>query len=309
MKPQDSTPPTHVSSQTQESESANESLESLLARLETSAVQKEDTTFNREELKDIITKLEQDIADGNWIKADYAKTDFKMMPVLVEQANRKYPEMKLKYAMTPQDFALSVKEAVENGVEASRYIVNTKERGIHFAVIDQRTIDDKTSLIFFEPTTLNNMNPAMLALRTQMAIESYQLPHCHFSMVEMDIQRSSSECGMFSLALAKKLHIESEKLTRMHKDNINGVLCKKDSALSSDKLDTYLPPSFYKHTQSKRRLKEYMQSNPEAGNEKVNKKGETLPERFDKSLVTTQEKTVSVSQHRKRVTEYKSIMM
>ncbi|EJF97810.1 YopJ family type III secretion system effector serine/threonine acetyltransferase [Bartonella taylorii] len=309
MKPQDSKNPTHSSSQRQERESADESLESSFARLETSATQEEDTAFNHEQLKGIIAKLEQDIADGSWIKADYAKTDLKMMPALVEQANRKYPEMKLKFATTPHDFALSMKEAVESGVEASRYIVNIKERGIHFAVIDQRTIDDKTSLVFFEPTTFNNMNPAMLALRTQMAIGSYQLPECHFSMVEMDIQRSSSECGMFSLALAKKLHIESEKLTKMHKDNIDGVLCKKDTALSSDKLDLYLPPSFYKHTQGRKRLKEYVESNPEAENAKVNKKGETLRERFDKNLVTTEEKTVSVSSHRKRVTEYKSLMI
>ncbi|WP_273760597.1 YopJ family acetyltransferase [Bartonella sp. ML70XJBT.G] len=35
----------------------------------------------------------------------------------------------------------------------------------------------------------------MLGLRTEQAIQDCQLPDCHFSMVEMDIQRSSSECG------------------------------------------------------------------------------------------------------------------
>ncbi|EJF83724.1 YopJ/AvrA family T3SS effector serine/threonine acetyltransferase [Candidatus Bartonella washoeensis] len=310
MKPQDSKSSAQISSQTQESENTNESLENLPASLEQLNITKEkNIPFSHEELKDIITRLEKDIADGSWITSDYANIDFKLMPALVEQANAKYPELCLKFAMTSQDLCLSIKEAIENGVQSSRYIVNMKEKGTHFAVIDHQAIENKVSLIFFEPAKLNSMNPAMLALRTQMAIQS-QLPDCHFSMVEMDIQRSSSECGMFSLALAKKLHLEADKLQKMHKDNINGVLCKPDTALPSHKLDQYLPTSFYKHTQGKRRLEEYIKSNPTAENEKVNKKGETLRERFEKNLVTTQEeKTVSVSTHRKRVREYKSLMM
>ncbi|VFT03927.1 Virulence factor yopJ [Yersinia enterocolitica] len=64
----------------------------------------------------------------------------------------------------------------------------------------------------------------MLAIRAKTAIERYQLPDCHFSMVEMDIQRSSSECGIFSLALAKKLYTERDNLLKIHEDNIKGIL-------------------------------------------------------------------------------------
>ncbi|WP_208433533.1 YopJ/AvrA family T3SS effector serine/threonine acetyltransferase [Bartonella taylorii] len=309
MKPQDSKTPTHSSSQIQESDIANESLESLLARLETSAAQEEDTAFSHKKLKDIIVNLEKDIADGSWISAYYADIDLRMMPNLVKQANHKYPEMNLKLAMNPEDLSLLIKGAIDNGVQSSRYIVNTGTSRIHFAAIDHQTVDNKTSLILLEPTTFNNMSAALLGLRTRQAIEDCQLPHCHFSMAELDIQRSSSECGILSLALAKKLYLESEKLTKMHKDNIDGILCEPDTPLSSKKLDTYLPASFYKHTQGRKRLKEYMELNPETENTKVNKKDETLRERFDKNLVTTEEKTISVSPHRKRVTEYKSLMM
>ncbi len=176
-------------------------------------------------------------------------------------------------------------------------------------MIDHRTIEGKTSLIAFEPATLNSEIPLLLAVRIHLTVQ-HALPEYHFSKVEMDIQRSASECGIISLALAKKLHTTTEKLTRMHKDNIDGVLCKTNTTLSPDKVDPYLPVTFYKHTQSKRHLEKYVQSNPEAEQEKVNKKGETLTERFKKSLVTTEEgKNVSVSPHRKRVTEYKSLMM
>nr|WP_244427526.1 YopJ family acetyltransferase [Bartonella vinsonii] len=147
-------------------------------------------------------------------------------------------------------------------------------------------------------------------MKIQTAVSDAQLPDCHFATVEMDIQRSSSECGIFSLALAKKLHTESGKITRVHEDNVKGILCEPNTPLPSHKLDAYLTASFYKHTQGSRRLEEYVKANPGAEQEKVNKKGETLGERFKKSLVTTEKgKNVSVSPHRKRVTEYKSLTM
>ncbi|WP_208433799.1 YopJ/AvrA family T3SS effector serine/threonine acetyltransferase [Bartonella taylorii] len=311
MKTQDSKNTPHSSLQTQESESTNESLENLPTNLEQLNIEKEkNIPFSHEELKGIIAGLERDIADGNWIRNNhyYASTDLKMMPALIDQANHKYQGLNLKLITTSEDLVSSIKEAMHNGIQSSRYIVNTTDRGIHFAVLDHRTIDGKTSLIFFEPATLNDEIPLLLAVRIQLTIQE-QLPECYLSKGEMDIQRSPSECGIISLALAKKLHIEADKLTRMHRDNIDGVLNKTTLTLPSDKLDPYLPPSFYKHTQGRRRLKEYVESNQEAENTQVNKKGETLRERFDKNLVTTEEKTVSVSLHRKRVTEYKSLMI
>ncbi|WP_375658226.1 YopJ family acetyltransferase, partial [Bartonella sp. CL436QHHD] len=217
MKPQDSPPP--HSSQTPEGASApegahaNASLDTLAAHLERLNIEKiKNTPFNRAELKDIVAGLEQHNADGSWIKNYYDILDLYMMPALVDQANRKYPEMNLKLAMTPDDFALSLKETLEKGIKSSRLIVNAKDRGIHFAVIDHQTIGDKTSLIFLEPTSLRDTLPALLALRTRQSIEHHQLPNIHFAMAEMNIQRSSSECGMFSLSLAKKLYLEAQKL-------------------------------------------------------------------------------------------------
>ncbi|WP_375670630.1 YopJ/AvrA family T3SS effector serine/threonine acetyltransferase [Bartonella sp. CL434QHHD] len=314
MKPQDSPPP--HSSQTPEGASApegahaNASLDTLAAHLERLNIEKiKNTPFNRAELKDIVARLEDDILMGRWFTADYASTDLKLMPALVDQANRKYPEMRLQLVASSHDFALALKETLEKGIKSSRFIIHTKDRGIHFSVIDHQTIDDKTSVIFFEPTTFKNMQSAVLALRAQLAIKAHELSNCSFAMAEMDIQRSSSECGMFSLSLAKKLYLEAQKLERLHKDNIKGVLCEPDTPLPAEKLDPYLPARLYKHVQGRRRLREYLTANPEAAHEKVNKKGETLNERFERSLVATETKTVSVSQHRKRATEYKSLMM
>ncbi|WP_455474929.1 hypothetical protein [Bartonella sp. B30(2025)] len=55
-----------ASSSMQEGDVENESLEGASANLE------EDREFTPEELKDVIAGLESDIADGSWIRADYA---------------------------------------------------------------------------------------------------------------------------------------------------------------------------------------------------------------------------------------------
>ncbi|WP_425338965.1 YopJ family acetyltransferase [Bartonella birtlesii] len=52
--------------------------------------------------------------------------------------------------------------------------------------------------MFFEPTTFNNMKPAMLALKMQKVVSFHQLPHFHFPMAEMDIQHNFSEYGLFN---------------------------------------------------------------------------------------------------------------
>lgn len=89
------------------------------------------------------------------------------------------------------------------GIESARFIVNMGSLDIHISVVDFRVMDGKTSVILFEPAACSAFGPGLLALRTKAVIEREQLSDCYFAMVELDIQRSSSECGIFSLALAK----------------------------------------------------------------------------------------------------------
>ncbi|EHO3528205.1 effector protein YopJ, partial [Salmonella enterica subsp. enterica serovar Enteritidis] len=68
------------------------------------------------------------------------------------------------------------------------------------------------------------------------------------------------------------------------------------------------PVSFYKHTQGVQRLNEYVEANPAAGSSIVNKKNETLYERFDNNAVMLNDKKLSISAHKKRIAEYKSLL-
>ncbi|EAM7070334.1 YopJ family type III secretion system effector serine/threonine acetyltransferase [Salmonella enterica] len=264
--------------------------------------------LNTEALTGIIERLENESINGSWINASYEAIDLEIMPFLVEQANKKYPALNLKFFISPHELVSAIKEARMEGAESARFIVNMGDSGIHFSAVDFRVMAGKTSVILFEPAAYGAIGPALLALRTKAAIEREQLSNCYFAMVELDIQRSSSECGIFSLALAKKLHLESENLADIHADNINERLCGEDYFLSYDKADRYLPVSFYKHTQGIHRLNEYVKANPEAESSIVNKKNETLYKRFDNNTVMLDDRKLSISSHRKRITEYKSLL-
>ncbi|WP_336293957.1 YopJ/AvrA family T3SS effector serine/threonine acetyltransferase [Bartonella sp. CB169] len=305
-------PPSDHSRQMQGSDNTGEAKKAPSAALETESSPKEDILqnlpFSRQKLEKIIESLEDDITRGAWKNRNYVSTDLKLMPALVEQANVKYSGLNLKFVDDPSDFARSVEKNINDGVNVARFLVYTNDKWLHFSVIDQRTIGGKTSVIFFESTTFDNTKSSLLAIRSQLALQNLNLPNCRFSIVEMDIQRSSSECAMFSLALAKKLHTESEKIEIMHQKNIDGVLCEPNFPLPSDKVDMYLPASFYKHTQGRRRMGAYIKSNPDSEKKKINKKGETLTERFTRNLVELDGKSVSVSPHKKRIVEYKNVL-
>ncbi|AZE56934.1 Type III secretion injected virulence protein (YopP,YopJ) [Pseudomonas synxantha] len=270
---------------------------------------KETSSFiSNEKLISIITQLEADIADGSWPRKNYSTMDLKIMPALVMQANSKFPEMNLNFVKSPKDLCIELKNAIEHGVESSRFIINMGEDGIHFSALDYKRINGKTSLILFEPANFRGLGPGLLGVRTKMAIEQYQLPDCHFSMVEMDIQRSSSGCGIFSLALAKKLYIERDSLLKIHEENIQGTLSDGEMPLHHDKTDPYLPVTFYKHTQGKRRLNEYLNANPQGVNTVINKKNETILTRLANNQSVINGKELSVSVHKKRIAEYNALL-
>ncbi|WP_458258920.1 YopJ family acetyltransferase, partial [Yersinia enterocolitica] len=44
---------------------------------------------------------------------------------------------------------------------------------------------------------------------------------------------------------------------------IKGILSDSENPLPHNKLDPYLPVTFYKHTQGKKRLNEYLNTNPQ----------------------------------------------
>ncbi len=255
-----------------------------------------------------ITRLENDIADGSWSKKAYAEMDIEMMPLMVARANKKYPDMHLEFLNNPADIIGLIERNLSQGKGVFRCITNMGTDGIHCAVIDCKIINNKISLILFDSSNKVCSGANLLGIRLTVALKRHLIPDYSFVMFEMDLQRSISECGIFSLALAKKIHCESDEIGKIHQDNCAGKFSEASGFIPYNKVDEYLPPSLLKHVQSITRLNKYMDIHPEHKVSVVNKNGESVTERFFKNLVTVNHKQMSVSLHKKRIYEYSSLL-
>ncbi|QND85693.1 Uncharacterized protein ChrSV_3467 [Chromobacterium vaccinii] len=255
----------------------------------------------QKQLNKFISQVENSLAGEGWLTEKFAALDRKFMPDLVRVANETKPGVNLSYRDSPQYIGSFIKSEMDRGALSGRVILN-RGAGIHFAVLDYKVVDGKPSVLFFEPANLKNLGPMFLLASTEVNLKG--LEGACFSAFEMDIQRSDAECGMFSLSLAKKLHKESVIVDGLHASNIAGQLEPENgSYLSGPEVDKLMPPSFYKHTQGRTRLKQYLNVN-ENGGELVNKKGQTLLERQQQYVEDTSGgRNVIKSMHEKRLIE------
>lgn len=259
-------------------------------------------------LKDVIKRLENDITDGSWSKKTYAEMDITMMPLMVERANKKYPNMNLYFLNDSSNIVDLIERNISQGKCFFRCVTNMGEDGIHCALIDCKIINNEISMILFDSSSKICSGANLLGIRLMLALERHLKHKYFFVMFEMDIQRSISECGIFSLALAKKVHCESDNIRKIHQDNYAGKFSDALGFINYNEVDKYLPPSLLKHVQSITRLNKYMDIHPEYKIDAVNKKGENVIERFFKNLVSVNNKQMSISLHKKRISEYGALL-
>lgn len=263
-----------------------------------------ETLKNKGMLIDLIKQLENDITDGSWSKKTYTDMDIKMMPLMIAGANKKNPNLHLEFLNNPCDIGSVIENMMSQTKHSFRCITNMGEDGIHFAVIEGRIINNKISLILFDSSNRHYKASNLLGIRLTLALENPLLPECFFVMFAMNIQRSTSDCGIFSLALAKKIHHESEIIDNIHQKNIAGEFKDTAGFMFCHEIDKFLPPSLFKHVQSGSRLGEYIDAHPESKSRVINKKGESIFERFCRNLVSVNNKEMSISLHKKRIHEY-----
>ena len=275
-------------------------------------------------LESTIENLKREINSGaHSEKILYSRRDLELMPKMVQVNNEQHPGLNLKFSKDPETLE-EIVDSIKNEKNTSfRIIVNRGPEGnIHFSVIDGRVINGKTSLILFESVKMKNSFASNLALESENTFR-LKIPDAHFCAAEMDIQRSFAECGIFSLYMAKNLHNNFEKLSEMHKDNIDGLLQKKIVQCASIKYlpfehtDTYLPADFYKYTQSESRLKAYKAVNTGQGQialkyffdtakqlKKLNENQETGVWKME----MMENKRVSVEAYEGRIIEYTAVL-
>lgn len=251
-------------------------------------------------------------------KNAYAANDSDYMSYFVDKINNKYSEINLRYLEEPSEIGNEIKKCTEEGITSARFICNLHKNNIHFAVVDYKQLDEKVSVILFEPSRISKQSQAkkvdggtLLAFLIRQSIKDSVESNFNAINVEMNIQKSESECGIFSLAIAKQLYIERDALALLHRDNTsNKFEFEPWEFFPQDKLDQYLPPSFYKHTQGKNRLSRYLRNYSQADNMVVNKKNQTLMTRFENhaALNLKDNKQISYSILEKRISKYKSLI-
>lgn len=222
---------------------------------------------------------------GEQLPADLAApNDKKFMDALIAAANDKKTGLNAKFCYQPVEMAQAIKKMIVNGESSARFVVNMGG-GTHFSAFDFALIDGRPSLIGIEPATLNAMGPRMLVFNTQSALMTH-CPDVECVIIGSDLQRSNGDCGIFSLSIAKKMLKEADFLHRLHERNLADTLPVNNRGyIPAEDADQLLPPLLMKHAHSASRLDRYLAANPEAGELKVNKKGETLKEHQARYMV------------------------
>jgi len=288
----------------------------------------DDITTNR--ISSNIDDLVKNISDQRFSHWYYPRDDLLYMALMVKQANTKYPQLNLYFVDEVGKLGTTIRNIISGGAESARIVVNFAKDGIHFAALDYAVIGNRKSVILFESTSFDprggqkKLVERVRDIIGEMNSGTMAVDRCCFTAAEMSIQKSATECGIFSLAIAKKLYRQSPYLEKMHRANLNGTLLVHTPELDRvyedcstyelgflppQEVDKHLPVSFYKHVQSRRRLEQYLTLNPAVRNEIINKKGETIFERLENNAAEDYSgKNISISIQRKRITEYRNIL-
>lgn len=241
-----------------------------------------------------------------WSGKPLSLYDKHFMPDLIALANKRKPGLNLMYVSSPHDLSDLLKNRLMNDYSSHKYMISTGDDKVHFALLETRYINDTLSMILFEPTSLNHLAPGMLLLRIMGELERHGIHNKNLFTLQMDVQRSDYECGIFCLAFAKKMHKTESDILLLHekvlKDSLKGTNFEESKKIA----DEFLPLYFYKHTQGLGRLGEYLDTNSEPLHKNISKK-DYYENLIKKKYVEVNNKLMSKSIYVKRLDEYKAL--
>lgn len=261
---------------------------------------------SRAALSELIAVVDQSLRDGSWSSANFSRADRALMPELVQMANEKKPGLNLMCLMPLEGLVDLMKNARDSGMNAYRVLINMGADNAHYAVLDCRVLEGRTSVFLLEPADFDCWPAVRLANEVHDILEK-EKADVHLLKMEVDLQKSPSGCGMFCLALAKKLHQQTEHLTLIHQGFLGedyGFGARFPRAES----DVFLPDILFKHMQGRARQGEYFKMNPGAEDIMVNKKDQPLLERLNSSMEAVGGRVMSKSICNKRMYELNALM-
>ncbi len=260
----------------------------------------EESGFSRESLRRYVNELTANLEEKKSAKS-YA-VDRLLMDDLVEFENKINPGINMHHVQDAYEFNSTLKRllgADESSECSLRFMVCAgvapaeveskhgvrffaNERLVHYCAVDVRRSEGKVSVLLLEPVTLDG-DPFLILKRKIMADFSLEFPDSRISFIGVDVQRSDGECHIFCLSFLRKAFSQKIDFDALHGDNISGRL----GLMSDEMMKNIIPIKFMKHAQSSGRIADYLRANEALQGVHVNKKRQTLVERFDEHLLNS----------------------
>ena len=239
-----------------------------------------------EQARNYLTYIDHGLAVGMQIRdTSAAQIDQFFLPMLIDQANMKYPGLNTQFASMPAELALKVKQLIAARTISARFI-SKMSGGLHFAAIDFRLIGGKASVIAVESSGQSKTGPLLLGVQITAALADQQVP-ARFVVLQSCIQKSGGECAMFSLSFAKKMFQEKAHFARLHQMNLDNLIQKEGSTTFATRAESLalMPASLARHAQSSSWMTEYLSHHPHAATATYGKHNETLQGRFERYTI------------------------
>lgn len=153
-------------------------------------------------------------------------------------------ELKLVFAESCSDLNKWVRNMRQG--DHLRFIVrNTDDRTIHFCSVDAYYHGDEATLLFVDSIDSKASR--------QLFLESLAI-RCKKIFISTDSQVSSADCLVFALAQVKNMKKYKNEILSIHKNIKNEIY--SSTVIGIDAIHI-LPPQFFKHTQSQKKLITY----------------------------------------------------
>lgn len=230
-----------------------------------------------EEIRNHKKNIDASIKENQW--SDNAERDFKLMPAFIARANEKDKNLNAYFVRNGiNELTDTLAHLTSKRVRSARFVVNLKDQDehvqYHFAAFDYRaTRGGKASLIGVDSAIGVGPDITMPSLRAnygatimldQLATTlRTRFPETAVIFMETNIQKSTTDCGMFSLAFVKKMSQEKSAFDKLHQKNIAGQL-GEDIRMDPDAAYKLLPPSFLKHAHARSTLASFRARQREA---------------------------------------------
>ncbi len=238
-----------------------------------------------------------------------------MIEEIIANENEREPRLNLQLCRTAKAFAVNISKLAETGVsgQQARYITTIQTQGFwHVVGYEANVIEPgKIYIRGFDSLPYSRSQKYFDVIKRDInesiVGNDYQIKLITYAMGQ---QHSPAGCDVFALSFVlKSLDDQLDQSTISFKDN-QGL----DLQLVKDERSEKLPISFFKHAQSSDMVSDIFDSS----NIIVNKKAQTLIQRFSENLVTQDvfsftnneyhSKTFSASIDAKRITFYERLI-